>query len=145
MYVVQLDSTGKMDPIFPSKWATWRNPVQAYSVYSIPADNNWFHLDRNLGTETIYFIASLERRSDIEDLFYQLETANPSLVKQQPVCMNDYVPIYRGVNRGVGGVRVGGGGQREVTFQNGNQGQYSATLISSIQADFVMTRWFNHQ
>jgi hypothetical protein len=145
MYVVQLDSTGKMDPIFPSKWATWRNPVEAYSVYSIPADNNWFHLDRNVGTETIYFIASLERRSDIEDLFYQLETANQTLVQKQPVSMNSYVPIYRGVSRGVGGVRQGGGISREVTFQNGSQGQYNATLIQSIQADFVMTRWFYHQ
>lgn len=145
MYVVQLDATGKMDPIFPSKWSSWQNPLEAYSVYEVPADNNWFYLDQNKGIETIYFIASLERRSDIENLFYQLESVNQSLVQQQSVSMDSYVPIYRGVSRGVGGVRQGGGISREVTFQNGSQGQYNATLIGSIQADFVMTRWFNHQ
>jgi hypothetical protein len=145
LYVVQLDSTGKMDPIFPSKWVSWGNPIEANSVHSIPADNNWFHLDRNVGTETIYFIASLERRSDIENLFYQLEASNQTLVQQQSVSINNYTPIYRGVTRGVGGVRVGGGGQQDVTLKNGSQGQYEATLIQSIQADFVMTRWFYHQ
>jgi hypothetical protein len=145
MYVVQLDSTGKMDPIFPSKWSSGANPLEAYSVYEVPVDNNWFYLDRNMGIETIYFIASLERRSDIENLLYELESANQSLVQRERVSMDSYVPIYRGVSRGVGGVRQGGGISREVTSQNGSQLQYDATLIGSIQADFVMTRWFHHQ
>jgi hypothetical protein len=139
MYIAQLDSTGKVDPLFPSKYASQRNPVQPYTAYSVPAEQ-WFYLDANTGVETLYFVASRERRPDLEDLFSRLESTNPSLVQQQAVSLQIYAPVMRGV----GGVRQGGGTQA-VRFQDGSQGQYASTLFSSIQADFVATRWFYHQ
>ncbi|MFX0198529.1 MAG: DUF4384 domain-containing protein [Candidatus Hodarchaeota archaeon] len=139
MYIVQLDSTGKMDPIFPSKHSPGGNPVEPQLVYSIPAGNNWFYLDENMGVETIYFIASRSRRSDLEQLFHELEEKNRFLVQRNPVSLGSSVVI----TRGIGGVRQGR--NQVVNFHDGSQGQYASTLFSSIQADFVMTRWFNHR
>jgi hypothetical protein len=47
------------------------------------------------------------------------------------------------VTRGIGGVRRGQ--QKNVQFQNGEQGHYLSVVLESIQADLVLTRWFNHQ
>jgi hypothetical protein len=139
MYIAQLDSTGKMDPIFPSRYFSWGNPVEPHTAYSLPPDNKWFYLDENTGVETIYFIASRSRRPDLERLFHTFEEQNKSLVQRAPVSLDSSVVI----TRGIGGVRPGR--TQEVSFQDGSQGRYSSTLFSSIQADFVMTRWFYHR
>jgi len=112
MYIAQLDATGKMDPILPSRFTSYRN---------------------------IYFIASRTPRQDIEQLFRKLEMTNRTLIQHNTVSMDSaYV-----VTRGIGGMRPAG--NQIVNFQNGSQGQYAATLLQSIQADFVMTRWFHHR
>ena len=139
IYIVQLDSTGKMDTIFPSRYSRGGNPVDSTANYSVPADENWFYLNENKGIETIYFIASKERRNDIEELLYNLEAKNSYLVQMQRVSMQSYAPVYRGI----GGVRESC--RQAVRFQNGNQGEYGSTLFSSIDADFVVTRWFYHE
>lgn len=139
MYIAQLDSTGKMDPIFPGKYISSRNPAAPHTLYSIPPDRNWFHLDENQGVETIYFIASRSKRPDLEELFNELEDKNKSLVQRAPLSLDRAVPA----TRGIGGVREGR--KQTVNFQDGSQGQYSSTLFSSIAADFVVTRWFYHE
>ena len=139
MYIAQLDATGKMDPILPSRFTSYRNPIRPGTLHDIPSGTNWFYLDANFGVETIYFIASQTPRPDIEQLFIQLESTNRTLIQQNKVSMDSaYV-----VTRGIGGMRPGG--SQPVSFQNGSQGQFSSTLIQSIQADFVMTRWFHHR
>jgi hypothetical protein len=139
MYVAQLDSTGKLDPIFPSSRLSWGNPLESQVIYSIPQDNEWFYLDENTGVETVYFIASRTRRPDLEELFRNIELKNQSLTQLA------YVSIERPpvITRGIGGVRLGS--DQAVKFRDGSHGQYSSTLFSSIQADFVMTRWFYHK
>jgi hypothetical protein len=139
IYITQLDSTGKMDPIFPSRYFSWGNPVEPHTLYSLPLANRWFYLDENTGVETIYFIASRSRRLDLEQLFRKFEEKNKSLVQLAPVSLDSSVVI----TRGIGGVRPGR--KQVVDFQDGSQGHYSSTLFNSIQADFVMTRWFYHR
>jgi hypothetical protein len=139
MYIAQLDSTGKMDPIFPSRFSQWKNPVQANKLYDIPAQKIWFYLDANVGVETIYFIASRTRRQDIESVFGELEMKNQTLVQQNQVSMK-YAYL---ITRGVGGVRPGN--IQSVSFQNGSQGQFESTLFETINADLVITRWFHHR
>ncbi len=139
MYIAQLDATGKMDPITPGKFSSYRNPTRPGLLYDIPAGIEWFYLDANRGVETIYFIASRTSRPDIEQLFQQLEATNQNLIQQNQVSIQQtYV-----VTRGIGGKRPGG--SQPVNLQNGTQGSYASTLFQSIQADFVMTRWFHHQ
>jgi len=139
MYIIQLDSTGKMDPVFPSSYFAWGNPVEPHTVFSLPPENKWFYLDENNGVETIYFVASRSRRLDLEQLFSKFEEVNRSLVQESPVSLDSAVVITRGIE----GVREGG--KQTVHFQDGSQGQFASTLFSSIQADFVVTRWFYHQ
>ena len=139
MYIAQLDATGKMDPILPSRFTSYRNPIRPDVLHDIPSGTNWFYLDANRGVETIYFIASRTPRQDIEQLFRKLEMTNRTLIQHNTVSMDSaYV-----VTRGIGGMRPAG--NQIVNFQNGRQGQYAATLLQSIQADFVMTRWFHHR
>jgi hypothetical protein len=139
MYIVQLDSSGKMDPIFPSSYFSWGNPTQIHTLYSLPPQNKWFYLDENTGVETIYFIASRSRRLDLEQLFRKFEEKNKSLVQLASVSLDSSYMI----TRGIGGVREGR--KQTVNLQDGSQGQYASTLFSSIQADLVVTRWFYHQ
>ena len=139
MYIAQLDSTGKMDPIFPGQYVSGGNPTNPNTLLTIPPGTNWFFLDRNTGVETIYFIASRTRRTDIEQLFNKLADANKTLVRRTPISVESPVVF----TRGIGGVRQGR--TQPVNFQDGSQGQYSSTLFESIQADFVVTRWFYHR
>jgi Domain of unknown function (DUF4384) len=139
MYIAQLDATGKMDPIFPSRFTEWRNPIVAGTLYKIPDQNKWFYLDANLGVETIYFIASRTQRHDIERVFGELEMKNQTLVQQNQVSMK----YAYSITRGIGGVRPGN--IHSVSFQNGNQGKFASTLFESVDADFVITRWFYHR
>jgi hypothetical protein len=139
MYVAQLDTTGKMDPIFPSQYVPWNNPLRSGVLYSAPPDRNWFYLDRNTGVETIYFIVSRTRRTDIEGIFRQLSEKNKTLFHKVPVSIQE--PLI--VMRGIGGTRVGS--QQSVQFNDGSQGNYASTLFNSIKADFSLTRWFHHR
>lgn len=139
IYIAQLDSTGKMDPIFPSAFASEANPVRPGMAYAVPSDRQWFYLDENYGVETIYFIASRTPLQDLETLFLRLTEQNKQLVKRGPISINDSVVIMRGV----GGVRQGQNAQ--VTFPDGSKGGVTPSLLSSIKADFVTTRWFNHR
>jgi len=139
IYIAQLDATGKMDPIFPSRVTQWKNPIQANMLYDIPTQKNWFYLDANVGVETIYFIASRTQRLDIERIFRELEMKNQTLVQQNQVSMQ----YAYSITRGIGGVRPGE--IQSVSFKNGSQGQFASTIFESVQADFVITRWFHHR
>ena len=138
-YIIQLDSTGKIDPIFPSQFSTLNNPVEPDVRYEIPKGNKWLFLDANFGVETIYFIASRSRRTDIEKVLQELKSKNPSLVREQFIAMNQPTVL----TRGIAGIRPGN--PNNVSFQDGSQGSYAPTLIKSIQAEFVMTRYFYHR
>jgi hypothetical protein len=138
-YIIQLDSTGKIDSIFPSQFSTLNNPVEPNIRYEIPGGNNWLFLDTNIGVETIYFIASRSRRADIEKVLQELRSKNQSLVRKQFIAINQSTIV----NRGIAGIRPGN--SNNVSFQDGSKGSYAPTLIKSIHAEFVMTRYFYHR
>jgi len=139
LYVVQLDSAGKIDPLFPSQFTASNNPVKQNVLYEVPSDNQWFFLDSNTGIETIYFIASQTRRGDIEQVLQELQRRNSSLIQRQPISMNNSIVLTRGIK----GMRPGK--TQNVSLMNGGQSAYTSTIIQSVQADFVMTRYFNHR
>lgn len=139
IYVAQLDATGKIDPIFPSEFVPGGNPLRPNILYSAPPDNDWFYLDENTGRETIYFVVSRTRRTDIEQKFRQITEMNRTLVQSTPVSLEESWII----TRGIGGSRKGR--QQSVSFQDGSQGQYASTIFSSSGADLVLTRWFYHR
>ncbi len=139
LYVVQLDSSGRMDPLFPSRFTTLINPVQPNVLYEVPSERLWFFLDSNTGMETIYFIASRERKADIEQILEALKQRNQSLAPQQQLTMTNTAIV----TRGIGGKRPGS--SHQIHFQDGSQGKFESTLIQSVRNEFVMTRFFQHR
>lgn len=138
VYIAQLDSTGRMDPIMPSSLVPNQNPLFPNQSYAIPSGGDWFYLDSNTGVEQIYFIFSLSPRDDIDAIFAQLATANSNLVKQQSVSIEE--PML--LSKGIAGVRSGK--QQTLQLSNGTTGQYLSTLLQSVDAELVVTRWFRH-
>lgn len=137
-YIAQLDATGKMDPILPSNLVSIENPVPANTLISFPSDDTWFFLDNNTGVEQIYFIVSRTPREDIELIFKQLSRANKNLTQLKSVSVDK--PMI--LTKGIGGVRKGK--KQAVTLSNGQEGNYVSTLLRSVDAELVLTRWFNH-
>lgn len=138
-YIAQLDATGRLDPILPSSLVTVSNPLPGNDMHSIPAGDSWFFLDNNKGVEQVYFILSQTPRDDIELIFQQLSRANASLQQQKAVSIDEPLVLAKGI----GGVRPG---RREtVELPDGSEGNYLATLLQSVEAEIVITRWFNHQ
>jgi len=138
-YIAQLDATGRMDPIFPSAFVDEQNPLFANQSYSIPSADDWFYLDSNIGIEQIYFIFSRTPRDDIDLIFEQLSQANENLVQKKAISIEE--PLV--LTKGIAGVRKGN--RESITLSNGAEGQYVSTVLQSIEAEMVITKWFRHE
>jgi hypothetical protein len=138
-YVAQLDAVGRMDPIVPSSLVELRNPLSVDTTYSAPAGNNWFYLDSSKGIEQIYFIFSRTPRKDIELIFEQLTEANKTLVAKEQISIQQPLKL----TRGIAGVRTGSA--KKIELASGEQSEYMSTVLESIEAELVITKWFRHQ
>lgn len=82
LYVAQVDTTDSIIPIFPNtKFSSIKNPVTAHSEYRFP-QRGYFFLDKNIGKEHIYVIASRTPNPDIDTIYKKLITANNTENKQ---------------------------------------------------------------
>lgn len=75
VYVLWWDSTGNVGRMFPNpKLSEGTGEVKAGQTYWLPSreGKHWYVLDKNVGDETIYFIASRERNPKIEGLYDKL-------------------------------------------------------------------------
>lgn len=138
-YIAQLDSTGRMDPIMPSALVPDQNPLFSNQTYAIPQGSNWFYLDSNTGVEQIYFIFSRTPRDDIDLIFERLATANANLVQRKSISIEK--PLM--LTKGIAGVRKGS--SQNIQLSNGAQGKYISTVLQSIEAELVITKWFRHE
>jgi hypothetical protein len=141
VYVVAIDGSGWAQGIFPPPTSPLANPVKAGQEYTLPEGNNWFSLDQYKGIETIFFVASQEKRADLEEILQsitgreRLATENPQQVTK--VAMVPY---------GVGGAR-----QSAKPFSlSGRSGQDQTIMPTSYFAkaageDLRLTRWFRHE
>lgn len=90
VYIYQTDSSGKMFQLFPQKEMfgvvmNQTNPVAAGETRTVPVANAWFRLDKQSGTETIYFITTSQQDKELEMGYKNYEQAqklgaNKSLV-----------------------------------------------------------------
>ncbi len=72
VYILQYGSTGNASVIFPNKAIALSNLVKGGVEYSIPPGSQWYFLDENTGTESLYLAASLEPITDLDQLIAQL-------------------------------------------------------------------------
>jgi len=75
VYILNIDSQNKLVSLFPMEdfdGVTLKNPVKGRQTYYLPAPKKSFFLDRNSGTETIYFMASRTRDRELEAIYQQV-------------------------------------------------------------------------
>ncbi len=141
VYVVSVDATGWAQPLFPGGLGGGSNPVAAHQLLELPAGNDWLYLDEFRGAEMIYFLASHERRTDLEEVLGKLAgLTRPPLIDPTPVEQ----PAT--VSRGFAGKRPGEA-TMAVTASDGSSHQAGAqSFLASVgAADLVVTRWFRHE
>jgi hypothetical protein len=142
VYVIGIDATGYVAQIFPEGDLRAAGPVSPGAEYLLPEGSRWWGLDDYRGVEQIYFIASRQRRPDIESAVAQLAGRRPALPA-------DYRPVREpaivAMNRGL--VQVESAAPTSVASEYGASQQFSPTLFQSTvqDADLVITRWFRHE
>lgn len=99
VYIFQVDSSGQVFQLFPME--SFRgvrvnqfNPVKQGKKYVLPSPDKAFLLDKKVGIERMYFIASREENKELESLYAELRRAakrkNSSGVKDTRSKLNKY-------------------------------------------------------
>ena len=99
VYIFQVDSSGQVFQLFPME--SFRgvrvnqfNPVKQGKKYVLPSPDKAFLLDKKVGIERMYFIASREQNKELESLYAELTTAitrkNSSEVKDTRSKLDKY-------------------------------------------------------
>lgn len=81
VYIFWWDSTGAVGKLFPNpKLTEGSGEVRAGVSYWLPSKDgkHWYVLDENIGTETIYFVASRQRNPQLENLYEKLKYISTS-------------------------------------------------------------------
>lgn len=104
IYVLMFSSNGKVEKIFPYASINMSNRIQGKQDYFVPPANDWYFLDENTGTETIFFIASYEPLRDIDKLLMDMENASAEVQAEE--ARKAEQNLIAG-SRGIGGVRPG--------------------------------------
>lgn len=68
VYVIYHGSNDEISLLFPYELGQFEKDYRIGEKYYIPSGNRWYELDDNVGTESIYLIASSKRLSTLEEL-----------------------------------------------------------------------------
>ncbi|MCW5783488.1 MAG: DUF4384 domain-containing protein [Nitrospirales bacterium] len=85
VYVIAIDGSAWAQGVFPSLTSPFANPIKQGQQYVIPDNNNWFSLDQFKGIETVFFVASPDKRQDIEEILASIggRERHPATTPQQ--------------------------------------------------------------
>jgi hypothetical protein len=80
VYIFQVDSSGQVFQLFPMEsfrgvQVNQFNPVKQGKKYVLPSPDKAFLLDKKVGIERLYFIASRDENKELESLYAELTTA----------------------------------------------------------------------
>ncbi len=141
VYVVAIDGSGWAQGIFPPPAAPLANPVKAGEQYVLPEGTNWFSLDQFKGIETIFFVASQEKRQDLEEILQSITGhERPATTTPQQVTKVAMVPY------GVGGARPSAKGFNIPSASGADQTIMPTSYFSKTAGqDLRLTRWFRHE
>ena len=141
VYVIAIDGSGWAQGIFPPPTSPLANPVKAGQQYVLPEGNNWFSLDQYKGIETLFFVASPEKRDDIEEVLQSITgRERPASENPQQVTKVAMVPY------GVGGAKPG---KTPFNVKSGTDQDQTiiptSYLAQQAGQDLRLTRWFRHE
>ena len=141
VYVVGVDATGWVTPLFPAWHTSHTNPVEPAVEYQIPDAEYSFSLNEYRGVEHVYFLASHQRRTDIAEFMAPFEGQGQA----QPIpAAPDRVEEEAVVSRGFDEVVEG----RDIVLEAaGVEFMFTPTsfLSKTSNNDLVVTRWFRHE
>jgi hypothetical protein len=148
VYVIGIDGTGWAQPIFPSEYAGYINPVKPSTMYTFPEGNIWIPLDSYRGVEHLYFLASRTPRPDLERALVEIAAhVRPEDSQRAPgerpllAQVESDAPIARGFDK----ARVSS--FADVQSSNGQDHTVPAQAFfaSKADGDVLVTRWFRHE
>ena len=70
------------------------NPVMQGTTYTLPSSDKAFMLDRQVGIERIYFIASNQRNQELENLYHDWQVASTRRQSKQAENAKDKLNKY---------------------------------------------------
>ncbi|MDH5585624.1 MAG: DUF4384 domain-containing protein, partial [Nitrospirota bacterium] len=145
VYVIAIDGSAWAQGLFPSLTSPFANPVKKGQQYIIPESNNWLSLDQFKGIETLFFVASPDKRQDIEDILASIAgrerhpKATPQQVTEAPI-------IPAGFHRSQTGATPFIIGQGLPKAPGQDQGLIPTTYFTQKAGEALrITRWFRHE
>ncbi len=145
VYVVAIDGSGWAQGIFPPPTSPLANPVNAGQEYSLPEGTNWFSLDQFKGIETLFFVASPEKRPDIEEIVANIAgkerhpKATPQQVTEAPIILSGYYRSQTGSSPFIIG-------QTSTTPLGQDHNLIPTTYFTQKAGEALrVTRWFRHE
>ncbi len=83
VYILLYDTERVMTLLFPEDINNYNNSGTSKGVkYFLPGPSSGYPLDNNTGTETIYFIASKKRITDLEKIIAKLDNKDLNVIKE---------------------------------------------------------------
>ena len=141
VYVIAIDGSAWAQGVFPPPGNPLANPIRKDQQYTIPEGQNWFSLDQFRGVETIFFVASPQRREDIENIMTRIAgrerhpRETPLQVTQAPIVPHGYSGSHP--SQMPFAVKTG--------MKNG-QAIIPTTFFAKTAGEALrITRWFRHQ
>jgi hypothetical protein len=141
VYVIAIDGSAWAQGVFPPPGNAFANPVKPGQQVILPEGPNWFSLDQYQGIETIFFVASQERRPDLEKILTKISgrERHPS---EKPAAVTKPAIIPRGFS-------VAKASRSPFAIQT-SQGQKqelipTTFLVQTAGEALRVTRWFHHQ
>lgn len=135
MYVFQEDSTGKVYRLFPNTaYGTKTNPVTEGKEYWVPTRDTWLYLDKNVGREKLYIIASSERSTKLASLANALKNT-PAVSRE---AFSDTIKTM-----GPAGIRASR--VSKVSLPDKSIAEVLSEKTFSEKSEFIHSVWFWHK
>ena len=78
VYLIYASSQGELSILFPQRFKPEDGGTHSDSPYYVPEERQWFELDRHVGSEKFYLLASASRLDVLEKLVNNYESADKS-------------------------------------------------------------------
>jgi hypothetical protein len=144
VYVIEVDATGYVQPVFPNPYVSAEtNPVAAGTTVLIPDGNEAFELDGYRGEEHFFFLASRSPRHDLERQLKLLQQREVRPEPQSTTTVQSPIVASRGIQGGSSRAR-----RREtVATQDGAKAEVSVEQwLGEVGADeIVVSLPFQHR
>ncbi len=140
VYVIAVDGSAWAQGIFPPATKPFANPVKGGQQYTLPVGSNWFSLDQYQGIETLFFVASKERRLDLEQILKTI-TGRERSPAEKPIGVSEPAIIPNGYSQARPSTSP-----LSFSTSQGQQELIPTTFFAKTAGeDLRITRWFRHQ